>query len=105
MVRDAQHYLELGDRLLRRGRVKHAAAAYARCADAWLAETFLTTARACVGDDPLRALEALSRAERLVGPTGEGRELSAQAYLGLGQPQIAANFLRAAVQPAGPGLR
>lgn len=95
MRRNAQRYLEVGDRLLRRGRIKHAALAYVRGADAFLAETFINTARACVENDPLKALDALSRAERLVGATGEGRWLSAQAYLGLGQQEIAANFLRA----------
>lgn len=97
--RKAQRYLEVGDRLLRRGRIKHAASAYARCADAFLGETFLDVARACVERDPLRALEALSRAERLVGVTGEGRWLTAQAYMGLGQRDIAANFLKAGAQP------
>ena len=96
--RSAQRYLEVGDRLLRRGRVKHAAAAYVRCADAFLGETFLDVARACVSSDPLRALDALSRAERLVGATGEGRLLTAQAYIGLGQQEIAANYLRCASQ-------
>ena len=95
MARNAQRYLEVGDRLLRRGRLKHAAAAYARYADAFLAETFISSARACVQSDPLKALEALAHAERLMGPSGEGRFLSAQAYMGLGQEEIAANFLRA----------
>lgn len=95
MARNAHRYLEVGDRLLRRGRIKHAAAAYARYADAFLAETFISTARMCVQSDPLKALDALAQAERLMGPSGEGRLLSAQAYLGLGQEQIAANFLRA----------
>lgn len=100
--RKAQRYLEVGDRLLHRGRIKHAAAAYVRCADAFLGETFLDVARACVSSDPLRALEALARAERLVGVTGEGRYLTAQAYIGLGQSEIAANFLRAQQAPAAP---
>jgi hypothetical protein len=92
----SQRYLEVGDKLLRRGRIKHAAAAYVRSADAFLAETFLAAARECVDKgDPLKALDALARVERLVGPTGEARWLTAQAYLGLGQTQIAANFLRA----------
>lgn len=94
--RNAQRYLEVGDKLLRRGRIKHAAAAYVRSADAFLGETFLDVARTCVSSDPLRALDALARAERLVGVTGEGRWLTAQAYMGLGQSEIAANFLRAA---------
>ncbi|MCO5167038.1 MAG: hypothetical protein M9894_11805 [Planctomycetes bacterium] len=103
MARNAQQYLEVGDRLLRRGKLKHAATCYVRGADAFLGETFLNVARACVESDPLRALDALARAERLVGATDDGRWLTAQAYLGLGQAQIAANFLRArgAVEPAG----
>jgi hypothetical protein len=92
----AQRYLEVGDRLLRGGKVRRAAAAYARCADAWIAETFVASARACVGRDPLRALDALARAERMVGPSREARDIAAQAYLGLGQPKIASKFLAAA---------
>lgn len=99
--RHAQRYLEVGDKLLRRGRLKHAAAAYVRSADAFLAETFLSTARALIDrGDPLKALDALARVERLVGPSGEARWLTAQAYIGLGQPQIAANFLRAEGVPS-----
>jgi hypothetical protein len=95
MKRDAQHYLELGDRLVRRGKLDKAAAAYARYADAWMAETFFTRARTVVRQDPVEALRALMKAERLIGATAEGRRLSAEAYFGLGKPEIALKFLDA----------
>jgi hypothetical protein len=93
--RSAQRYLEIGDRLLHSGKIKTAAAAYVRCADAWLAETFLTKARELVTSDPVKALKALAEAERLGGPTGEGRLITAQAYTNLGKPEIAQRFLTA----------
>jgi hypothetical protein len=90
--RNAQEYLDLGDKLLDRGHVKKAAAAYVRCADEWLAETFLHKAREAVHTDPVSALKALAQVERLVGVTGEGRQLSASAYEILGERDIAARF-------------
>ncbi len=99
-VRSPQRYLEVGDRLLRRGKVRTAAAAYARAADAFLAETFVGVARACVDSDPVAALNALARAERLGAASPEARWIAAQAYLGLGQERIARNYLAAAAPRA-----
>jgi len=90
--RRPEDYLHLGDKLLRRGRVKTAAAVYVRCADAWIAETFLDTARGCAQSDPIKALRALAEAERLVGPTDQGRSLTAAAYESLGEREIAQRF-------------
>lgn len=90
--RNAQQYLDLGDRLLDRGHVKKAAAAYVRCADEWMAETFLQKARQVVATDPVGALKALAQVERLVGVSGEARALSANAYEALGEVAIAARF-------------
>lgn len=98
--RSPQRYLEVGDRLLRRGRVRTAATAYARAADAFLAETFVGMARACVAKDPVAALNALARAERLGAASAETRWIAAQAYLGLGQDRIAQNYLAAAAPRA-----
>lgn len=93
MERRPEEYLKLGDRLLRRGKVGVAASCYARCADAWMAQTFLDRARELVQSEPVQALRALAQVERLVGPTGEARRLSASAYERLGQPEIARRFL------------
>lgn len=90
--RNAQQYLELGDKLLDRGNVKKAASAYVRYADEWMAETFLHKARQIVSTDPINALKALAQVERLVGVTGEARALSANAYEALGEADIAARF-------------
>ena len=38
------------------------------------------------------ALKALAQAEKLLGATGEGRRLSAEAYEKLGQHEIARRF-------------
>lgn len=93
MERRPEEYLKLGDRLLRRGKPGVAATCYARCADAWMAQTFLDRARELVLSEPVQALRALAQMERLVGPTGEARRLSASAYERLGQPEIARRFL------------
>lgn len=90
--RRPEQLLAIGDRLLRRGSFRGAASAYARCADAWLAETILDQARELVVNEPLRALKALAQVERLVGATGEGRRLTARAYEHLGQPEIARRY-------------
>lgn len=94
-ARRPEEYLTLGDRLLRRGDARTAATCYARCADAWMAETFLGKARELVASQPVQALKALAQVERLVGPTGEARRLTARAYESLGQPEIARSFLLA----------
>ena len=94
--KSAQDLLALGDTFRRNGQIKNAAACYVRCADQWLAEKLVRKAHACVASDPVQALKALSRAERLVGATGEGRALSARAYQALGQVEIAQRFLAAA---------
>lgn len=91
----AQRYIEVGDRLLRRGKIRTAAAAYARSADAFLAETCLEAARACAEVNPLEALKKLAEVERLMGPSAEARSVAATAYLRLGQPAIAHRFLAA----------
>src|SRR5687768_8147800 len=79
-ARRPEEYLTLGDRLMQRGDPRTAATCYARCADAWMAESFLGKARDLVTSEPLQALKALAQVERLVGPTGEGRRLTARAY-------------------------
>jgi hypothetical protein len=88
-----ERYLEIGDRLLERGKFKKAAAVYGRYADACRAQTLMTQARADASKDPVAALRSLSQAEKLMGATGEGRRLSAEAYTKLGQHEIAERFL------------
>ena len=97
MIRDTrtERYLTVGDKLLERGKVKTAVAVYSRYADACKAETYMCKARENVGSDPVTALNALAQAEKLLGPTGEGRRLLAQAYETLGQHEIAERFLSA----------
>lgn len=85
-------YLEVGDKLVKRGKFQHAVRAYTRYADRCVAACYLSLAREQVGEDPLAALQALASAERLVGPSGEGREISAKAYELLGQREIASRF-------------
>ena len=94
--RNAQDYLELGDRLLHTGRSKQAARVYVRCADAWLGETFLNLAQELVKSDPVRALKVLAQMEKTVGPSTEGQRLTATAYRHLGQDEIANRFTAAA---------
>lgn len=96
MIRDTrmERYLEIGDRLVERGKFKKAAAVYGRYADACRAETLMTKARACASEDPVAALRSLSQAEKIMGATGEGRRLSAEAYTKLGQHEIAERFLK-----------
>ncbi|MCA8920610.1 MAG: hypothetical protein KDD82_02305 [Planctomycetes bacterium] len=94
--KNAQDLLTLGDTFRQNGQLKNAAACYVRCADQWLAEKLFGQAKACLSSDPVQALNALSKAERLVGATGEGRTLSARAYQALGQVEIAQRFLAAA---------
>ena len=91
----ASRYLEVGDRLVKRGKFRKAAAVYARYADACVAEACLKIARTCVEQDPVSALKALAEVEKLTGVSKEGRNLSARAYEQLGQPEIAARFLAA----------
>ncbi|MEZ6185146.1 MAG: hypothetical protein R3F62_09080 [Planctomycetota bacterium] len=93
--KSAQDLLALGDTFRRNGQLKNAAACYVRCADQWLAEKLVDKAEACVSTDPVRALNALSQAERLVGATGQGRAISAKAYQALGQVEIAQRFAAA----------
>ncbi len=88
-------YLEIGDKLLRRRKFSTAVAVYSRFADKTVGETCMTLARECVTRDPLMALRALAKAERLIGPSEEGRLLSAEAYQRLGQESIAESFRRA----------
>jgi hypothetical protein len=97
MIRDTrtERYLEIGDRLLERGKFKTAAAVYGRYADACRAETLMSRARECASSDPVTALQSLSQAEKLMGASGEGRRLSAEAYSKLGQHEIAKRFLTA----------
>jgi hypothetical protein len=94
MIRDTrtERYLKVGDRLLERGKLKTAAAVYGRYADACKAESYMCQARRDVESDPVSALKALAQAEKLVGATGEGRRLSAEAYQQLGQHEIAQRF-------------
>ncbi len=95
MIRDTrtERYLEIGDRLLERGKFSRAAAVYGRYADACRAQTLMSKARECASKDPVEALNSLSLAEKLMGATGEGRRLSAEAYTKLGQHEIAKRFL------------
>jgi hypothetical protein len=97
MIRDIRtlRYLELGDRLVQRGKFKTAAAVYSRYADVCRATTLLGRARDCVRQDPVSALRDLAEVERIVGASGEGRRLSAEAYRSLGQAEIAEAFLKA----------
>jgi len=85
-------YLEVGDRLVKRGKFDTAANAYSQFADAALAQGWLRHARDRVGSDPLTALRSLAKAEEIAGPSWEGRRLSAMAYDELGQAEIAARF-------------
>ncbi|MGE0711910.1 MAG: hypothetical protein AB7N76_03095 [Planctomycetota bacterium] len=55
----------------------------------------MAIARTCVESDPVSALKALAQVEKLTGPSGEGRRISALAYQRLGRPEIAARFLQA----------
>lgn len=96
---DPSHLLKLGDRLLRRGCPCLAAQAYQRYADALLVRPLLERARAAVEREPLDALAALARVERLVGASAEGRALAACAYEALGESAVAALF-RAPIAPA-----
>lgn len=91
----ASRYLEVGDRLVKRGKFNTAADVYSRFADACVAQGWLRHASELVDDDPVGALRSLAKAERVGGPSWEGRHLSARAYDGLGQPEIAARFRRA----------
>ena len=91
-VATENRYLEVGDKLVRRGKFQRAVKAYTRYADRCVAAGFMTLARDCVGDDPVGALRALAQAERIVGPSGEGKLISAQAYERLGQAEIADRF-------------
>lgn len=97
MIRDTrtERYLKVGDRLLEKGKVKTAAAVYSRYADACRAESFMSRARKHVDSDPVIALNALHQAEKIFGASGEGRRLSAEAYVKLGQHEIAERFLSA----------
>lgn len=88
-------YLEVGDKLVRRGKFTTAVAAYSRFADRCVGETCMNLARDVVQRDPVAALKALATAERLIGPTEEGLLLSAEAYRKLGQERIAERFRRA----------
>jgi hypothetical protein len=94
MIRDTrtERYLKVGDRLLERGKVKTAAAVYGRYADVCKAQSYMCQARRDVESDPVGALKALAQAEKILGPTGEGRRLSAEAYDKLGQHEIAERF-------------
>ncbi|RMG16402.1 MAG: hypothetical protein D6731_06230 [Planctomycetota bacterium] len=98
MIRDTrtERYLEVGDRLVAAGKFKRAAEVYSRYADACQAQTLLHRARRTVESDPHSALRDLAIVERLVGPSGEGRRLVAEAYSRLGHPEIAARFFAAA---------
>jgi len=100
MIQDTRsfRYLEVGDRLVQRGKLKTAAAVYSRFADACVAESCMAHARQCVGEDPVQALRSLATAEKLMGASGEGRRLSAIAYQQLGHREIAERFLRATPQ-------
>jgi hypothetical protein len=91
----ANRYLEVGDRLVQRGKLAKAAAVYSRYADACVSATWLTIAETCLEADPVGALKALAEVEKLTGASGEGRRLSALAYERLGQTEIAARFLHA----------
>ena len=95
MIQDSRvdRYLEVGDRLVRKGKFKTATAVYSRYADTCVAERCMEKARACVATHPVQALKALAEVERLVGASGEGRQLMAEAYTELGQPEIAQRYL------------
>ena len=95
MIQDSrvERYLEVGDRLVRKGKFKTATAVYSRYADTCVAERCMEKARACVGTNPVQALKALAEVERLVGASCEGRRLMAEAYTELGQPEIAQRYL------------
>ena len=100
MIRDSrtERYLQVGDKLLRKGKLKTAAAVYTRYADRCMADSHMDRARACLDEDPVEALQHLAKVERLVGPSGEGRRLSARAYKELGHEEIADRFLEADVE-------
>lgn len=97
MIQDSRNerYLNVGDRLVRRGKFKTAVAVYSRYADACVAERCLHHAREVVERDPVGALRALAKVEELVGPTGEARRITATAYTKLGHPEIADRYRRA----------
>ena len=97
MIRDIRtlRYLEIGDRLLQRGKFKTAAAVYGRYADVCRAGTLLERAREIVQSDPVAALNDLAQVERIVGASLEGRRLMSEAYRHLGQVEIAEAFLKA----------
>lgn len=93
---DPQRYLDLGDRLLRRGRTCLAGLAYARAADLLTARVLLGVARGQVAQAPLEALRTLAEVERRGGVCPEGRALLGAAYQRLGRPDLARAFLTAA---------
>ena len=97
MIQDTRsdRYLEVGDRLVQRGKFATAAAVYSRYADACVEEHCLQHASELVSEDPVGALRALQHMERFVGATGEGRRLTAACYQQLGHSEIADRYLQA----------
>lgn len=96
MIRDTrtERYLKVGDRLVERGKFRTAARVYSRYADACRAESLMSHARALVTEDPVAALGKLAQVEKIMGASGEGRRLIAEAYTRLGRAEIAERYFK-----------